>query len=70
MDYITDEMVVKRAQAAVELELKKRFAMDLPISVYDRETGNIYYEYNDGRRELVAKGSKRGRYSEWSRQEA
>ena len=35
-NYITDEQVVKRANAAVELEIEKLKVLDAPIIVYDR----------------------------------
>ena len=63
-EYITDEAVVKRALAAVELELKKKEAMDIPVSVYDPESGIIYDETSDGKRTPVAKRMRKGRYSE------
>lgn len=36
-EYISDEMVVKRVNAAVRIELEKKRAMDVPIIVYDRD---------------------------------
>ena len=36
-NYITDEQVVKRANAAVELEIEKLKVLDAPIIVYDRK---------------------------------
>lgn len=36
-EYISDEMVVKRINAAVRIELEKKRAMDVPIIVYDRD---------------------------------
>ena len=41
---ISDETVVKRVQAAVELELAKRKAMDVSIIRYDRGSNSIYKE--------------------------
>ena len=35
-EYISDEMVVKRVNAAVRIEPEKKRAMDVPIIVYDR----------------------------------
>ena len=46
-EYIPDEAVVKRANAAVKIELEKK-ALDIPIVVYDRQTQTIYHESNDG----------------------
>ena len=36
-EYISDEMVVKRVNAAVRIEPEKKRAMDVPIIVYDRD---------------------------------
>ena len=36
-EYISDEMVVKRVNEAVRIELEKKKAMDVPIVIYDRE---------------------------------
>ena len=54
-DYISDETVVKRVNAAVKLELEKRKAMDAPVIIYDRETQIIYQENSDGSRVEVGK---------------
>lgn len=62
--YITDEQVVKRAKAAVRIELEKRRAMDLPIVVYDRETETIYQVNSDGSREKLGKRMTKGRYGD------
>ena len=63
-DYISDEQVVKRAQAAVRLALEKKRATDAPIVVYDRETQNIYNIYPDGTKEVIRQRKTVGRYSE------
>lgn len=63
-NYISDEQVVKRAKAAVKIELEKKKAMDVPIAVYDRKTGIIYEENSDGTRSEVGKRLREGRYSE------
>lgn len=63
-DYISDETVVKRVNAAVKLELEKRKAMDAPVIIYDRETQIIYQENSDGSRVEVGKKMRKGRYSE------
>ena len=47
-EYISDEQVVKRANAAVKIELDKKKAMNIPIAVYDRETKKIYEINSDG----------------------
>lgn len=38
-DYITDEQVVKRANAALELEIEKLKAMGAPVIIYGRKKG-------------------------------
>ena len=62
--YISDAQVVKRAAAAVKIELEKKKAMDIPIAVYDRKTQTIYEEKSDGSRKVVGERLRRGRYSE------
>ena len=47
---LTDAESVRRAKKAVELELEKRKAMNLPIAVFDQEDGKIYACYPDGTR--------------------
>lgn len=69
-EYISDEQVVKRANAAVKIELEKKKAMDVPIAVYDRKTQTIYEEDSDGSRKEVGKRLRRGRYSERIAKEA
>ena len=49
-DYISDEQVVKRANAAVKIELDKKKAMEVPIAVYDRKSQSIYQVNSDGTR--------------------
>lgn len=63
-EYITDEAVVKRVNAAVRIELEKKKAMDIPAVVYDRKTQMIYHENSDGTRVEVGKRMRKGRYSE------
>ncbi len=63
-EYISDENVVKRASAAIKIDLEKKKALDIPIVVYDRETQAIYQENSDGTRIEVAKRIRKGRYSE------
>ena len=69
-EYISDEQVVKRANAAVKIELEKKKAMDVPIAVYDRKTQTIYEEDSNGSRKEVGKRLRRGRYSERISKEA
>ncbi len=63
-EYISDEMVVKRVNEAVRIELEKKKALDVPIVIYDRETQIIYQENSDGTRVEVGRRMRRGRYSE------
>ncbi|MCI8429561.1 MAG: hypothetical protein HFI16_04805 [Lachnospiraceae bacterium] len=63
-EYISDEMVVKRVNEAVRIELEKKRAMDVPIIIYDGETQTIYQENSDGSRVEVGKRMRKGRYSE------
>lgn len=63
-EYISDEIVVKRANEAVRIELEKKRALDIPIVVYDRETKTIYHENGDGTRVEVGKRMREERYSE------
>lgn len=69
-DYITDEAVVKRVNAAVKIELEKRKALDIPAVVYDSKTKIIYHENSDGTRVEVGKRMRKGRYSERVAKEA
>ena len=66
--YITDEQVVKRVWEAVRLELEKCRALDIPITVYDRERKEIVVKDSDGSVIVVLERIKKGRYSEWSKQ--
>lgn len=63
-EYISDETVVKRANAAVRIELEKKRALGVPIVVYDRETKMIYHERDDGTRVEISGKMRKGRYSE------
>ena len=47
---ISDSQTVQRARKAVELELEKRKALDLPIAVFDKKTRKVYACYPDGTR--------------------
>ncbi len=69
-EYISDEMVVKRVNEAVRIELEKKRALDVPIVTYDRETQIIYQENNDGTRLEVGRRMRKGRYSERVAKEA
>ncbi len=63
-EYISDENVIKRANAAVKIELEKNKALGVPAVVYDRESQIIYRENEDGTRVEVGKRMRRERYSE------
>jgi hypothetical protein len=63
-EYISDEAVVKRANAAVRIELEKKMAMDIPVAVFDRKTQTIYYKNSDGSKIEAGKRLRKGRYSE------
>jgi len=69
-DYISDAQVVKRANAAVKIELEKKKAMDIPVAVYDRKTQTIYQQNSDGTRIVVAERIRKGRYSERIKKQA
>lgn len=70
MEYISDAQVVKRANAAVRVELEKKKAMDIPAVIFDRTTQTIYKQNSDGTREVVGERIRKGRYSERIRKEA
>lgn len=63
-DYITDEQVVKRANAAVGLEIEKLKAMGAPIIIYDRKKQVVVRRNNDGTETEVGKRLRKGNYSE------
>ena len=69
-EYITDEAVVKRVNAAVKIELEKKKAMDISAVVYDPKTQTIYHENSDGTRVEAGKIIRKGRYSERIAQKA
>lgn len=69
-DYITDEQVVKRANAAVKLEIEKLKALDAPVIVYDRKKQVVVRHNNDGTEVEVGKRLRKGRYSERIAEEA
>ena len=63
-DAITDEMVVRRVDAAVRIALEKNKAMGVPSIVYDRKTQKIYELRSDGTRVPVAERARKGRSGE------
>ena len=69
-EYISDSQVVKRANAAVKIELEKKKALDIPIAVFDRKTQMIYQQNSDGTRTAVGERIRKGRYSERTAKEA
>ena len=69
-DYIPDEAVIKRANAAVRIELEKNRALGVPVVIYDRESQIIYQENEDGTRIEVGRRMRKERYSERISKEA
>ena len=63
-NYITDEQVVKRANAAVELETEKLKVLDAPIIVYDRKKQVIVRRNSDGTEVEVGRRLRKGHISE------
>ena len=63
-EYITDSQVVKRANAAVKIELEKKKAMDIPVEIFDRKSQMIYQKNSDGTKTAVGGRIRKGRYSE------
>ena len=63
-EYISDEKVVKRANAAVRIELEKNKALGISPVIYDRETQIIYRENDDGTRTEVGRRLRKERYCE------
>ena len=63
-NYITDEQVIKRANAAVELEIEKLKALDAPVIVYDRKKQIVVRRNSDGTEIEVGKRLRKGHYSE------
>ena len=63
-DYITDEQVVKRANAAIGLEIEKLKAMGAPVIIYDRKKQVVVRRNNDGTETEVGKRLRKGNYSE------
>ena len=64
LSYITDEQVVKRANAAVELEIEKLKVLDAPIIVYDRKKQVIVRRNSDGTEVEVGRRLRKGHISE------
>ena len=63
-EYIPDETVIKRANAAVRIELEKNRALGIPTVIYDRKSQIIYRENEDGTRTEVGKRMRKERYGE------
>ncbi len=63
-EYITDDDVVKRANAAVRIELEKNKALGVPAVVFDRKTQVIYHVNSDGSRVVVGQRIRKERYGE------
>ena len=64
---ISDDQVVKSANAAVRLELEKRKARNQPIAVFDRKAQKVYMQDSDGTIIESSERLRRGRYSERKR---
>jgi hypothetical protein len=62
--YISDSQVVKRANAAVRIELDKKKALDIPVAIFDRKTQVIYQKNSDGTKVAIGGRIRKGRYSE------
>ncbi len=63
-EYISDETVIKRANAAVRIELEKNRALGIPTVIYDRKSQMIYRGNEDGTRTEVGKRMRKERYGE------
>ena len=63
-DYITDEQVVKHANAAVGIEIEKLKAMAAPVIIYDRKKQVVVRRNNDGTETEAGKRLRKGSYSE------
>ncbi len=64
LDNITDEQVVRRANAAVELEIERLKVLDAPVIVYDRKRQVIVKRNSDGTETEVGKRLRKEHYSE------
>jgi hypothetical protein len=60
----SDDIVVRNARLAVEMELKKKRALGQPIARFDVKTGRVYMENPDGTTTEFGTAMKAGRYSE------
>ena len=69
-EYISDETVIKRANAAVKIELEKNRALGVPTVLYDRKSQVIYRENDDGTKTEVGRRIRKGRYSERTSKES
>ena len=61
---VSDKEVVERVKSAVKIDIEKKKAMNVPVAVFDAETGNVYAEYNDGTKILMGSRIKKGSYGE------
>lgn len=62
--YISDKVVVKRANAAVRITLEKKKATNTPIVIYDRATKKICHYHSTEGKPMTTERIMRGRYSE------
>lgn len=63
-EYISDEDVVKRANAAVRIELEKKKVLGIPVVVFDRKTRTIYEVNSDGSKVAVDQKVRKERYGD------
>lgn len=63
-DYISDEEVVVRANAAVRFAVEKKKITNTPITAYDRKTGTIYTLNSDDSKTVIKSSVGRGRYND------
>lgn len=61
---LSDETVIRRANAAVRIELEKNRALGISTVIYDRKSQIIYRENEDGTRTEVGKRMRKERYGE------
>lgn len=63
-NYIPDDQVVKRANAAVKIAIERKKVIETPIVIYDRKTKEICKLNADGTRFVIGERKTVGRYSE------
>lgn len=58
---LSDVETVRRAKKAVDIELEKRYAMNMPIAVFDKSNGKVYASYPDGTKVQMGQSTKIGK---------